>query len=115
MDFSLPFGEKGYTVSEQDEYLEVCIRLASTGSHEELLSSVEVNVSYEDQSATGMIHQFSLIESSTMHCMLSGGEDYCTSIDRILFTNGSVRNDSHCFNITIAEDSLAEGLVTFFI
>ena len=56
LDFSPPFGEKGYRVSEQDEYLEVCIRLASTGSQEELLSSVEVIVTYEDQSATGMIH-----------------------------------------------------------
>ena len=61
LDFGLPFGEKGYTVSEQDEYLEVCIKLASTGSHEELLSSVEVNVTYEDQSATGMIHQLSFV------------------------------------------------------
>ena len=61
LDFCLPFGEKGYTVSEQDEYLEVCIKLASTGSHEELLSTVEVNVTYEDQSATGMIHQLSLL------------------------------------------------------
>ena len=53
VDFS---GKKGYTVSEQDEYLEVCIRLVSTGSHEELLSSVEVIVTYEDQSTTGMKH-----------------------------------------------------------
>ena len=55
LDFSLPFGEKAYRVSEQDGYLEVCIRVASTGSHEELLSSVEVNVTYEDQSATGIL------------------------------------------------------------
>ena len=53
LDFSLPFGEKGYTVSEEDEYLEVCIRVASTGSNEELLSSVEVIITYKDISATG--------------------------------------------------------------
>ena len=41
-------------VSEEDEYLEVCIRLASTGSSGELLSSVEVNITFEDKSATGM-------------------------------------------------------------
>ena len=51
----LLFDEEGYTVSEEEEYLEVCIKLASTGSHEELLSSVEVNISFEDQSATGTI------------------------------------------------------------
>ena len=50
----MDFAEKTYTVAEGDEYLEVCIRLASTGSHEELLTSVEVIFTFEDQSATGM-------------------------------------------------------------
>ena len=54
LEFSLPFGETAYTASEQDEYLEVCIRVASTGSHEELLSPVEVNVTFKDQTTTGM-------------------------------------------------------------
>ena len=67
-DISLPtiairvdFAEKAYTVAEGDEYLEVCIRLASTGYHKKLLSSVEITVTYDDQSTTGKING-SLIE-----------------------------------------------------
>ena len=69
LDFSPPFGEKGYTVSEQDEYLEVCIRLASTGSHEELLSSVEVIVTYEDDSATGVLLAIITVLPPTITCI----------------------------------------------
>ena len=47
--------------------------------------------------------------------ILSGGEDYNTSIDQILFTSGSIKDDRQCFNITIAEDLLDEGNETFFI
>ena len=47
--------------------------------------------------------------------ILSGGEDYNTSIDRILFTSGSTKDDRHCFNITIADDLLVEGNETFSI
>ena len=47
--------------------------------------------------------------------MLSGGEDYNTSIDHILFTSGSIKDDHRCFNITIADDLLAEGNETFTI
>jgi hypothetical protein len=89
LDFSPPFGEKGYRVSEQDEYLEVCIRLASTGSHKRLLSPVEVIVTFKNKSATD-------------------GEDYTKSHDPIKFPSGSAKGDHRCFNITIADDLLIE-------
>jgi hypothetical protein len=89
LDFSPPFGEKGYRVSEQDEYLEVCIRLASTGSHKRLLSPVEVIVTFKNKSATD-------------------GEDYTKSHDPIKFPSGSAKGDHRCFNITIIDDALAE-------
>ena len=47
--------------------------------------------------------------------MLSGEKDYSTCIDRILFTSGSIKDDHHCFNITITDDLLVEGNETFFI
>lgn len=45
---------KEYNVSESDGYLEVCIKLANTGSHESLTASIEANVTFVDKSATGM-------------------------------------------------------------
>lgn len=45
---------KEYNVSESDGYLEVCIKLASTGDQKSLTASVEANVTFVDNSATGM-------------------------------------------------------------
>ena len=47
--------------------------------------------------------------------MLSGGKDYTTSIDEILFTSGSIKDDRRCFNFTIVDDLLVEGNETFTI
>ena len=47
--------------------------------------------------------------------MLSGGEDYNTSTDQIRFSNGSIKGDRQCFNITIVDDLLLERNETFHI
>ena len=49
----MPLGEKIYTVSEDAQYVEVCIKIANTGESEALESAVQVDVTCVDVSATG--------------------------------------------------------------
>ena len=117
VNFSLPFGEKGYTVKEQDKYLDVCIRVASTGSHEKLQSSVVVIITFEDQSTTGMHYSSLQVSQKQIYipCTFSGGEDYSKSLDQIGFPRCSVKGDRCCSNITIVDDELAEMNEKLFI
>ena len=71
LDFCLPFGVKEYNVSESAEYLEVCIKVASTGSYEALTSPIQVYISYEDISATGTYS--TILSSPKASCTVYSG------------------------------------------
>ena len=58
---------------------------------------------------------FKGFHSQYIQWILSGGEDYNTSVYQIAFTSGSIKDDRQCFNITIDDDLLLEGNETFVI
>ena len=51
----------------------------------------------------------------TIQCIYSGGEDYTATIDRVLFTSGSIKDDRHCFDIAIIDDLVAEEIEEFMM
>ena len=53
-DFNLPLDEKNIEVAEDNETVDVCIKLVSTGSHDSLQTPVVVKLDFEDQSAKGI-------------------------------------------------------------
>ena len=60
-EFSLPFGKKDLKVSESNDLsVEVCVKLASTGSFESLRSAVTVILTFQDRSAKSESHSVAL-------------------------------------------------------